>query len=352
MSTSLKQTHWAYQYSKPSSTADFKTQPSDFVVIEELGFEPEGQGEHIFVWVEKTGLNTAFVAEQIAKYTKKPLRQITYAGRKDKHAQTYQWFGVHHPGKEDIDWSDFSLEGCSIKKSQRHNKKLRVGVLKGNRFEIRLRNITSPDHAEERLHQIKLQGVPNYFSEQRFGDTRRHPNGGNLALAEQMIQGEEIRNRNKRSMAISALRSWLFNEVISQRLEKFPHYRPIPGDVFNLLGSNSFFTSDTIDEDIEARLDSADIQLTAPMWGEGELHSRNEANSFETGVVSAFNDVTQCLETLGLKQERRPLRLIPQSLEWIVEGDDLMLSFSLPSGCFATSVLREVAQLHIPQQET
>ena len=138
--------HWHYLHGTPITAGQLKAHPQDFVVREILGYEPCGEGEHIYLWCRKTGLNTAYIAEQIAKFCQLPLRAITYAGRKDKHAVTEQWFGVHQPGKKQFDWSALQLDGLEILHSQRHNKKLRTGVLKGNRFELLLRNVSeSPD---------------------------------------------------------------------------------------------------------------------------------------------------------------------------------------------------------------
>ena len=171
--------------------------------------EPFGEGEHQFIFVEKINNNTAFVAEQLARYTKLPLRQVTYAGRKDKYALTRQWFGLHAPGQADFDFSDFELEDVRVIKQTRHNRKLRTGQLKGNAFTITLRQVVHPEAIEERLQEIAKHGVPNYYGEQRFGVMRVNEQGevqrgGNLAMAERMINGETIRHRNKRSMALSA----------------------------------------------------------------------------------------------------------------------------------------------------
>jgi tRNA pseudouridine13 synthase len=334
--------HWLYQYPKLNITGQFKSTAQDFKVTEILGYEPIGEGEHIYLWVRKTGLNTAYLAEQIAKFTQLPLRAVTYAGRKDKHAQTEQWFSVHLPGKGEFDWTQFNEPGAEVLTSIRHNKKLRTGVLKGNRFDITLRKLSSTSGIDERLQQIKTTGVPNYFGSQRFGNTLHDPRGGNLVLADKMINGETIRNRNKRSMAISALRSWLFNEILNCRLHNRYLDKPLTGDVMQLAGTNSFFCADQIDPSISHRIEQRDIYLSAPMWGKGDLASQSEALQFEQDFAQQHPAVTQTLEDLGLKQERRAINLFPNELEWSWVDDTLNLRFSLPSGTFATSVLREV----------
>lgn len=334
--------HWLHQYPKLNIVGQFKASAVDFQVKEILGYEPIGEGEHIYLWVRKTGLNTAYLAEQIAKFTQLPLRAVTYAGRKDKHAQTEQWFSVHLPGKGEFDWTKFHEPGTEVLKSIRHNKKLRTGVLKGNQFNITLRQLSSRSGIDERLQQIKQSGVPNYFGSQRFGNTLHDPRGGNLVLADKMINGEVIRNRNKRSMAISALRSWFFNEILNSRLQNRCLNKPLPGDVMQLSGSNSFFCAQQIDDSISQRIEQRDIYLTAPLWGMGQLASQCEVLQFEQDLAQQHFTVTQTLENLGLRQERRAMNLFPNDLKWSWADDTLNISFALPAGTFATSVLREL----------
>lgn len=341
----LTTTHWEYLHGRPTTTGVLKQQAEDFIVREQLGFSPSGAGEHIYLWLRKEGLNTAYVAEQLAAFTQLPLRNISYAGRKDKHAVTEQWFGVHKPGKTDYDWQQFTLPGAEILHSSRHHKKLRTGVLKGNSFEIVIRQLSATQDLTERLEQIATQGVPNYFGQQRFGDTRHQANGGNLALAEKMLQGEVIRNRNKRSMAISALRSWLFNEFVSQRLAEHKFHTPMSGEVMQLAGSNSIFVCTEADETILQRLTAQDINITAPMWGQGELLSQSETARWEKQQADKQQQLCAGLAQLGLQQERRAVRLYPQNMHWKIEADRLTIAFTLPSGCFATSVIRELVNL-------
>jgi tRNA pseudouridine13 synthase len=352
--SNLSTKHWSYLYSQPTGSGVLKAQPDDFKVSEILGYEPNGDGEHIYLWTRKVGLNTAYVAEQLAKFCQLPLRNVSYAGRKDKHAVSEQWFGLHVPGKRSYDWSEMALEGFEVLHAKRHNKKLRTGVLKGNAFAIRIRQITQREEVLTRLEKIKQSGVPNYYGEQRFGliratDSTASKLGGNLLLAEKMLQGETIRNRNKRSMAISAMRSWLFNEFVSQRVSSDTLRKPINGDVFVLNGSNSYFTEPEINHQIVARLASGDIQISAPLWGSGPLSSQTETAGFEQAIAKKHADICNMLEQLGLKQERRFIHLNPQGFNWEFDQNDLLLNFSLPSGCFATSVIRELT--NISQQD-
>jgi tRNA pseudouridine13 synthase len=336
---------WQYLYGKPQSKGAFKTVPEDFQVEEVLGYELTGEGEHIYVWLEKQNLNTAFVAEQLAKQFNMPLRQVSYAGRKDKNATTRQWFGLHLPGKIDPDFAQFDLEGAKILHHIRHNKKLKIGNLKSNKFTLIVRELESAEDLAYRLTQVKSSGVPNYFGPQRFGN-----NDSNLRLGQTLIDGQTVRNRNKRNLAISALRSWLFNQVGSERVSQSLFSSPLDGDAMMLSGSNSFFVNDGTDTQLTDRMNNRDIQLSAPLWGKGELGSTLKARQLENDVTSHYRALCQALEGIGLEQQRRAISLYASNMDWQLDADQLTLQFELPSGCFATSVLRELIDYHEPER--
>jgi len=345
-SMQLNTQHWQYLNDKPVASGLLKQQVEDFKVTEELGYALSGEGEHIYIELEKTQLNTAFVAEQLASFCGLPLRQVTYAGRKDKYAVTRQWFGLHVPGKTEFNWDEFTLEGTRILQVQRHNKKLRTGQLKGNTFEITLRDVSDPEAVINRLQQAAQQGVPNYYGSQRFGIQRITESGevnrgGNLLMAERMLNGEVIKNRNKRSMALSALRSWLFNEMLSARIAEGRLQAILPGDVINLTGSNSIFVADEETLALTERLDRQDLSTTVPLWGKGDIGSAGEARTAELKTAASYPEVTSFLADQKLSMERRAAIIWPQRLECSQQGDTLIIRFFLPSGCFATTVLRE-----------
>jgi len=199
----------------PTARGILKAEAADFVVNEDLGFAPCGEGEHIFVRVRKTGENTAWVAGLLADAAGVARNAVTWAGLKDRHAVTEQWFGIHLPGKGEPDLSVIENDNIRILEVKRHNKKLRVGYLKGNHFTLRLTGLEQADGLESRLQAIATQGVPNYYGEQRFGR-----GGNNLEAAKAMFAGKRIKDRNKRSLYLSAARSMLFNAIVSARIEQ------------------------------------------------------------------------------------------------------------------------------------
>ncbi|WDE00053.1 tRNA pseudouridine(13) synthase TruD [Thalassomonas actiniarum] len=327
----------AYFHGKPQSSGELRTQMSDFKVFEQLPFAPCGEGEHLYIHIRKTGANTVYVARQLAKYFKVKEALVSYAGLKDRFAVTEQWFGVHVPGKQVYDLSDLVIDGVEVLAYARHNKKLKTGALTGNRFEITLRNVTNIESLKQKWQQIIAQGVPNYFGEQRFGI-----DGGNIARAGELFAGTKVKDKKKRGIYLSAARSYLFNQAVSQRIEDNTFDVLAPGDVCMLAGTQSVFLAEEIDELLKGRLRDKDIDITAPMWGAGELKTTGAVLAFEQELMAQHPDFCQGLAKFGLKQERRRIRLNVAGTDISTGQDSVTLTFSLPSGCYATTILREL----------
>lgn len=265
---------------------------------------------------------------------------VSYAGLKDRNAETTQWFSVWLPVQPEPDWSLLNDENIHVMEVSRHSRKLRRGSLNGNDFRILVRDVEGDDKdLQIRIKNIQKTGVPNYFGEQRFGS-----NGLNLEKAEAMFGGVKIKDRFKRSMYLSAARSWIFNNLLSQRVESNTWSDAIPGDVMLLDNSRSYFLLNEADDEIEQRLSEHDIHPSGPLWGKGELLSKGDIKAAELLLQEKFPLYTKGLEEKGLKQERRSLRLSVSDLniEYDMHSKTLSLSFGLPAGGYATSVLREI----------
>ncbi len=336
-----------YAYGEPLVTGLIRQQPQDFLVEEILGFEPEGEGEHVFLLIEKTGLNTAQVADRLARLANVPVRQVSYAGLKDRHAVTRQWFSVHLPGNQSCDWLSLNSADLSVLQQTRHLRKLRRGVHRGNQFVITITDLAGRiENLPARLEGIACHGVPNYFGEQRFGR-----NGMNLQQAQRWFAGEIKPKRQQQGFYLSAARSYLFNQVLAQRV-KLCNWNRLSqrGELLMLEGSHSLFAQ-TETEDLTQRLADGDIHLTGPMYGKdkgndkpGGLVSNNEVAELERAVLEQFPALLLGLEQAGLAMERRALRMIPSNFQWQLDNNRAEITFSLPRGCFATSVVRELAQ--------
>lgn len=327
-----------YFYGKPTTHGLYKQQFEDFIVIEELGFEFTGEGEHVLVYLEKKDCNTVFVAEQLAKYVGISAKNVSYAGLKDRQAVTQQWFSLHMPGKETPDFSKFDLAGCRILQITRHNKKLKIGALKGNRFKIILRNLT--DNIEPKLNTIKQHGVPNYFGEQRFGRDQN-----NITQAIKWATGEiSVKDRKKRGFYLSAARSAIFNDIVSQRIKQNIQQTVLDGDILQLSKSNSWFLSKTDELSLlQQRLQNGEINITAPMVGDSSLGTTSVALEFETNCLKHWSCFEELFKKERMETIRRSILLRPEQLKWQWIGEnDIEINFYLPSGCYATSVLREL----------
>ncbi len=306
---------WARALGSVLFTGRIRNSPSDFVVTEVLNFEFSDDGEHDWLWVEKVGANTVWVAEQLAFHASISVRDVGYAGLKDRHAVTRQWFSVRRPGAEGTDWTTLKADGVRILEQKLHRRKLKRGTHKGNTFRIAVRasEIASlGGEIDERLEAIRAQGVPNYFGEQRFGR-----DGGNIELGRSVVAGRRMA-RSKRSIGISAIRSLEFNDNLDARVRDGTWNRILPGDVVNLDGTRSVFTADELTPELEQRCSEMDIHPSGCLPG---------------------------ISKIGVEPSSRPLRVRVQDLSWEIDGEALWLEFGLGRGSYATTVLRELADL-------
>ena len=223
-------------YGGPVLRATLRATAEDFRVEEILGYDADGHGEHVLLWVEKRDANTDWVARELAKFAGVPPVAVGYAGLKDRHAVTRQTFSVQLAGKPDPDWSTLGCAGVAVLAATRHSRKLKRGALRGNRFVLTLRDVQGdPAAADALLAQIAARGVPNYFGEQRFGRA-----GNNVAQARAMFAGRRV-ERNQRSMLLSAARSQIFNDVLATRVERGVWDTALDGEIWSLAGSHSWF---------------------------------------------------------------------------------------------------------------
>lgn len=325
-----------------ATRARLRTDPEDFRVDEVLGFTPEGDGEHAFVQVRKRGCNTAWVARQLAQLAGVRVREVSYAGLKDRDAVTSQWFSVWLPGRPDPDWHAIDGEQIQVLGASRHRRKLRRGFHRGNRFTLVLRRLQGDRAGLDGRLQGLAAGVPNYFGPQRFGH-----GGANLTAALALFRGTlECRDRHRRGLYLSAARSLLFNRILALRVQQGSWDRALDGEVLMLDGSHSVFSNDRPDTTIERRLAEGDIHPTAALWGVGESMAGGRALAVERQGMQGCELFQQGLEAIGMRQERRALRLRPTRLEWEYQGSDaLRLAFTLPSGGFATALVEALVRV-------
>ncbi|MFT5099396.1 MAG: tRNA pseudouridine13 synthase [Planctomycetaceae bacterium] len=303
-------------YGAPLGRGTIKTHPNDFRVTELYDFEPSGSGEHLLLWVEKTGANTGWVGNQLATHFKLRHFDVSYCGKKDRHAVTGQWFSCWLPGVKEIpDLGSVQIEGVDFQKAVWHHRKLRRGDHQGNRFELKLRELTISSTADldARLKLISEQGFPNYFGPQRFGIDNQ-----NLVKAIDLISDPEAQSRRKldrkqKDIYMSALRSWLFNLSLEELVK----------------------VDDWADEgEIWVYGLSPHRDIKIPVVAETHL------------AAAAF------IEKIGIKAHQRAKRVRPKQMMWEFAENEMTLRFDLPVGAYATTLLAEILDLEDAQMKT
>lgn len=339
-------TAFAHVESEPDGCGKLRVEPGDFRVEEICNVDLSGEGEHVWLWIEKTGLTTPQAVERLATAIGVAVRDIGYSGLKDRHAITRQWFSLIWPIKQALPaWP--AADEFRVLEARRHGRKLRRGTHRANRFDIIVRDVEGLDAAafDASVARVRRDGVPNYFGPQRFGR-----GGRNIGLSRALFSGRRL-SRGRRSFALSAARSLIFNAVLDARLRAGAWPGPLAGDVFMLAGSRSVFAAADTDEPWDSLLEralSGDIQPTGPMPGRQRgpaLQPAGAAAGLENRVLAGFPTFCEGLQRFGVDAERRALRLSVTELEAWFDDCDLRLSFTLPAGAFATSVIREFVRI-------
>lgn len=323
----------------PAGSARLRASPDDFVVREWLGFEADGEGDHLLLKVRKRGANTMWVAKQLAKIGKIHPRDIGFAGLKDRDAVAEQSFTVPARSAVGTSWAGVTGDGFEVLSADRQRRKLKRGALKGNDFLLVLREFAGDAVLlEQRLQTLSAAGVPNYFGPQRFGR-----GGHNITTALAWFNGEgPAPERAERGFALSAARAAIFNAVLAERVTAGSWNQLLEGDVVNLNGSGSIFPAESIDETLRVRCLELDVHPTGPMWHGDSLLTTGAIAEFEANIARRHLALATGLSKAGLEPERRPLRVPVKELSWRIEGSDVHLQFRLQRGSFATAVLHEL----------
>lgn len=321
--------------------------PEDFIVEELPAYLPEGDGEHIYLWIEKRGISTAQAIERLRHVFKLPPAAFGYAGLKDAQAVARQWLSLHTPAELPLHQAEGP--GLRILAASRHGNKLRRGHLRGNRFEVLVRAAARSAKVEELLDLLARRGFPNYYGEQRQGvDGRNAERGKALLLAGKTGGAASDRQR----FAINAYQSALFNELVARRLDTVGDLHTLlNGDLPVLHANGAFFHVSTPNlAATQPRADTGEISPSAPLFGYRVELAAGLPGEWERALL-AREGLT--LEDFRLRSkaespggERRPVRAIPADLEheWVAgpDGSALRLRFTLPPGAYATALLREL----------
>ena len=332
----------------PLGQGRLRAEPEDFIVEEQLGFEPAGAGQHVLLRVRKRDANTQWVARELARACGCRPLDVGYAGLKDRRAVATQWFTLPQSKISPEDWVGMGSGEYEVLEAHRHSRKLPRGALAGNRFVIRIRGTAIDDASlATRLAAIETRGVPNYFGPQRFGK-----GGANLRRI-----GEDVRAlaQAERGFVLSAARSLVFNAVLAERVGDGSWERLESGDLANLDGRASHFRVEAVDEAIADRSARLDIHPTGPLWGRGAPPSGGRVLELEQRVAAGLTAACELVVRAGMDQERRSLRLPVRDLRWRRDADvtdSILVEFRLSRGAYATVVLREVFALDADYDES
>lgn len=328
----------------PVVTGTIRAAPEDFVVEEQLGYQPDGGRAHRLLWVEKRAANTLEVARELAAAAGCHPADVGFAGMKDRRAVARQWFSLP-ADRGRLPEPGHAASGFRVLESHAHSRKLRRGALAGNAFAIRVRD-AGGDLAglAARCVQLSAAGFPNYFGPQRFGT-----DGANLDRVQGWLaQGRLPRGREARAFVLSTARAIAFQAVLARRVRDGSWNRLLPGEIVNLAGSGSVFPAGTPDAELGRRCREGDVYPTGPLAGEGGLLPEGEAGAIERAALAEVEPIPARLAGAGLRGERRALVARPASLRHELQDGSLLLAFELPRGCYATSLLREVVAAEPP----
>ena len=321
--------------------ARLRSVPEDFCVDEIPLYRPSGHGEHTYLHVEKRERTTEDVAHVLARYAGARVRDVGYAGRKDRVALTTQWFSV--PGLDPERARELALPGVRVLDAIRHAHKLRTGHLRGNRFRIFVRDVAEQqlETAARRLERIRRIGMPNRFGAQRFGR-----DGGNADRGRRLLHGEGSRDdRRQARFLLSALQAAVFNAVLEDR--QAPLDAVEVGEVAMVCASGGCFVVEDLAREA-ARAAAFEISATGPIFGTRVLEPLGEAGERERRALERFDVPTGALRVprgIRLRGARRALRVRPGSATLEPRDDGLLLRFSLPPGSYATVLIEELLEL-------
>ncbi len=385
----------------PGIGGSYKEIPTDFEVEEIPLYPCCGSGDHLYLWIEKSGISTSELINRLARGLRLKENDIGYAGLKDSRALTRQWLSI--PAAKQPQLDKLQLNNARILDVQRHTNKLRLGHLGGNRFSIRLHQLKpgAVPLAEAILEQLLQGGVPNRFGEQRYGvlgnsatlgllllrgdheefcrellgDPQKihHPGWKKAALAyrqeqldqaikalpgamrleqrllHDLLQGKSHKQavyglpKQRLRFFLSALQSRYFDQLLDERIAAPGELKD--GDIAckHVNGACFLVASAALEQ---PRADSFEISPTAPLFGHKVMLAAGAPGTAEKELLNAADltlDSWQPAPGLAMPGERRPLR-VPLELANIVSAtkDSLTLEFALPKGSYATSVLAEL----------
>ncbi len=316
-----------------------RSSPEEFQVEEVSLFPPSGRGTHTHLWVEKRLRTTDDVLRTLARELDLQQRAVGYAGRKDRLAVTRQWFSVPVTDAERL--ASLEIAGARVLARERHDERLRVGQLVGNRFRLQVREVdeAAGHAAAETLARLHERGLANRFGPQRFGHDGRNVERGRRILASRYLRGD----RRRALLMVSALQSEVFNRVLERRTAALDEL--LPGDLA-IVHATADYLLVTDPAAVADRVAAFEISATGPIFGTKMRRPQGEAAALEDAVMTELDlpAAGRLFLPRGLRLfgDRRPLRVRPKDARAVWRDGVLELRFELPAGSYATVLLEEL----------
>ncbi len=328
----------------PGIGGQLKCEPEDFVVEEIPAYEPSGEGQHLFLWIEKRDLPHDQMLRRLSKILEISQDDVGVAGIKDRRAVTRQYVSVPNTCGPRLELLE--SEQLRVLQSNLHGNKLRTGHLRGNRFTVVVRGVCDDanNRSAEIIKVLLQSGFPNYYGEQRFGH-----DGETLTLGLDLLSGkkrpQDIPYQKRKfllRLAVSSVQSDLFNQVLARRLQDGLLHTVLDGDVMEVIESGGKFVVDDVGRE-QARLDQGELSVTGPMFGVKMLSPRGVPAEREARILEEAGlnlDAFQKFAQL-MSGARRAFIVRPWELTAVPADAGIKFEFSLPSGVYATMLLRE-----------
>lgn len=326
----------------PGIGGQLKQTPEDFEVEEIPVYEPTGAGEHLFLWIEKRDVSSQYLVKILARELQLNPRDIGVAGLKDRCAVTRQYVSV--PAKCEPLVEHFDFPGINILQATRHENKLKTGHLKGNRFSIVVRDGSDSafDQALAISQQLASTGFPNYYGSQRMGRENETLRMGIRLLKKERVPNKYLRNKSLKRLALSAVQSELFNRVLASRIQSATIHIVQPGDVMQVCASGGLFVVEDVAAE-QQRFDQRETVITGPLFGPKMKQPTQETHAQEQQILHEFGLAEESFSRLKklTPGTRRPFLIWPEDLKIEAVDSGVRFQFTLPSGVYATTLLRE-----------
>lgn len=327
----------------PGIGGRIREMPEDFQVEERPLYLPCGEGEHLYVTVTKRLLSTPDLVRKLSSVLGVKAQGIGTAGLKDARAVTTQMISLHGVQPEQVARLKPDEQILGIEILGRHRNRLRPGHHAGNRFRLVIRG--AADHARETvpaiLSELSRRGVPNYFGPQRQGRSGENYRLGAILLVDAGRRAKM--SRAKRMWYLNTFQSYLFNKILARRIDQID--RVVAGDwAMKMSNGACFLVEDAAQEQIRA--DRFEISPTGILFGSRVSWASGLPGEIERTVAAEEGATPESLieaaKACGFRGERRSLRVQLVDLDWSINGSVLTISFALPPGAYATSLLREI----------